>query len=280
MKEISNRLDSEEWHVIDVILREFGLPWSDAYQGTQAAYLLEMLRQGTDEQLSSLAQHVGFGADGGVSPRREDPSFWRSGLLKVFVSHLATHREYAEELQAELVGYGISCFIAHNDIEPTQEWQTQIETALATCDALVALLHKDFHTSNWTDQEIGFAMGRGVPVYSVRFGQDPYGFVGRFQAFNGNNKSPKMVAKELFDAYLKSKQLQGRMGEVLVTLFEESRSFAAAKDHIGYLEDLETWDAAFSKRITTAVKNNGQVSGSFGVPKRVDALVKLWKKAK
>ena len=31
----------------------------------------------------------------------------------------------------------------------------QIETVLATCDALVALLHDKFHASKWTDQEIG-----------------------------------------------------------------------------------------------------------------------------
>ena len=82
---------------------------------------------------------------------------------------------------------------------------TQIETALATCDALVALLLENFHASNWTDQEIGFAMGRGVPVYSVRFGQDPYGFIGRFQTFNGNQKVAAALSRELFDAYRKNK---------------------------------------------------------------------------
>jgi nucleoside 2-deoxyribosyltransferase len=57
------------------------------------------------------------------------------------------------------------------NIEPTKEWQNEIEAALSTCDALVALLHPGFHVSMWTDQEIGYAMGRGIPVYSVGFGQ-------------------------------------------------------------------------------------------------------------
>ena len=52
---------------------------------------------------------------------------------------------------------------------PHLEWQVQIETALATCDTLVALLHDKFHASNWTDEEIGFAMGRGVPTFAVGF---------------------------------------------------------------------------------------------------------------
>ena len=76
-------------------------------------------------------------------------------------------------VQEALWAYSISAFVAHNDIEPTQEWQTEIETALATCHALVAMLRAGFHGSNWTDQEVGFAMGRGVPVFSVRFGEIP-----------------------------------------------------------------------------------------------------------
>jgi hypothetical protein len=109
-------------------------------------------------------------------------------MLRLFVTHLATYRAFAGELQEALLPLGISCFVAHNDIEPTLEWQAQIETALATCDALVALLHAKFHESKWTDQEIGFAMGRGVPACTVRLGETPYGFIGRFQAFNGNGK--------------------------------------------------------------------------------------------
>ncbi len=275
MKEIANRLGAEKWPLIDVTLKQFSLPWSDEWRGTSEEYVLRMIGEASDEQLIGLAQHVGFQFEEVTVPRVEPP-FWRKGMLRVFVSHLATERTFAAELQERLLDYGISCFIAHNDIEPTQEWQTQIETALATCEALVALLHENFHVSNWTDQEIGFAMGRGVPVYSVRFGQDPYGFIGRFQAFNGNKKSAFALARELFDAYRKSKQTQRRMSEILVAIFEQSGSFAEAKSLIGYLEELELWEPSFATRIRSAAKNNSQISGSWGVPERVLELAKKW----
>src|SRR5207253_879179 len=102
-----------------------------------------------------------------------EPSFWRPDMLRLFITHLASHRAFAGQLQELLLDYGISSFVAHNDIEPTLEWQVQIETALATCDALVALLHDKFHASYWTDQEIGFAMGRRVPTFAVKFGETP-----------------------------------------------------------------------------------------------------------
>jgi hypothetical protein len=61
----------------------------------------------------------------------------------------------------------------------------------------------------------------GVPVFAVRLGETPYGFIGRFQAFNGNGKGTEDLARELFDSYRKNKQTQRKMGEVIVGLFEE-----------------------------------------------------------
>lgn len=275
IKEIGVRLAKEEWPLIDITLKQFALPISNEWQGSKDAYVLQMVSRAPDDTLVDLAQHVGFLIEEVTQPR-VDPPFWRKGMLRLFVSHLSAQRAIAATLQEALLEYGISAFIAHNDIEPTQEWQAQIETALSTCDALVALLHKDFHASDWTDQEIGFAMGRGVPVFAVRYGQDPYGFIGRFQAFNGNRKSAIALAAELFQAYRRNKQTQRRMSEVLVGLFEQSGSFADAKARIGYLEDLEVWEASYSARIRSAAKNNSQVSGSWGVPGRVNALVKKW----
>jgi len=144
---------------------------------------------------------------------------------------------------------------------------------------LVALLHPTFHFSNWTDQEVGFAMGRAVPTFSIHLGQDPYGFIGRFQAFNGNRKTAAQLAPELFDAYRKNKQTQRKMAEIIVGLFELSTSFANAKKLIGHVESLEVWEPSFSARLESTVKNNSQVNGSWGVPERVTNLVKKWGKS-
>ena len=119
------------------------------------------------------------------------------------------------------------------------------------------------------------ARGPGVRGAS---GEDPYGFIGCFQAFNGNKKSADELAQELFDAYRKNKQTQRRMSEVLVGLFEQSGSFVEAKVRIGYLEDLELWEPSFSTRIRSADKNNSQIYGAWGVSDRVATLIKKWAK--
>ena len=172
IKEIAQRLSNEDWPLVDVTLKQFSLPWTDEWIGGKDVYVIQMIQEGQDEALLDLGRHVGLQLH--PTGRGIEPPFCRPGMLKVFLTHLAAHRKCAADLQEALWGYGISAFVAHNDIVPTQEWQAEIETALPTCDALVALLHPEFHESNWTDQEIGFAMGRGVPVFSVRCGEDPY----------------------------------------------------------------------------------------------------------
>lgn len=277
MRAISANLGAEDdWSVIDATLKQFGLPREDSWTGTKQSYVLRMIEDASDDELVELGEHMGHKVEQQGPPLRSEPTFWQPGMMRLFITHLAKHKVFAAQLQASLLNYGISSFVAHNDIEPAREWQNEIEAALATCDALVALLHEDFHASNWTDQEIGFAMGRGVPVSSVRLGQTPYGFIGRFQAFNGSSKTPADLARELFESYVKNKQTQAKMAEAIVALFEESWSFAAAKANITLLEELTVWSPSFSERIRTAVENNAQVSGSFGVPKRVEALVAKW----
>jgi nucleoside 2-deoxyribosyltransferase len=273
IKEIVKRLSVENYSVIDMTLGEFKLPINDSWSGGTDSYIMQMVKGQDDAKLLGVAKHLGYSIE---TPSYLEPTFWEEGKLKVFLSHLSKQKSWTTELQEALLPYGVSAFVAHKDIKPTLEWQVQIETALATCDTLVALLHVGFHESNWTDQEIGFAMGRGVPVFSIRFGQDPYGFIGKTQAFQGHGKDVADIAEELFDAYRINKQTQAKMSEVLLNMFVKSGSFAQAKTRIGYLENLETWGADFADRIRDAAELNSQISGSWGVSERVEKLAKKW----
>lgn len=157
------------------------------------------------------------------------PSFWEDGHFRLFISHLREHRLFAGQIEAELRDFGISSFIAHKDIEPTQVWQNEIESALATCDAMLALLHPDFHRSNWTDQEIGYGMGRRLLIVAVDLGTTPYGFIGKFQAITGIGGNPTRLAQRLSEILRQHPQTQRRVAEAAVYYFAESSSFDEAK---------------------------------------------------
>ena len=276
---IARKLSESVFVEIDAILLEFGISAKEGSYPNTYFYALEMLNGIDDITLTQLAELFGFDVDPALetnlplSKETTFPTFWKNDSLKVFISHISQHKEYASELQAELEKFGITAFVAHEDIEPDEAWQDEIEKALKTCDSLIALLHPNFNQSTWTDQEIGFALGRGIPVFSVRLGMDPYGLFGRKQAFNGNQKKPYLIADELFEAYIKHEKTAIKVADMLVNLFVESDTFAKAKKHIGLLEKLSHWKQDYNKRLGDAVDENDQIKNSFGVPERVRILI-------
>jgi hypothetical protein len=123
IKRVSTPLSLEEWPLIDLTLKQFCLPWSDQWNGNKFDYVVHMIEDAADQTLIDLGEHLGVHFDE-VKPLGVEPPFRRKGMLRLFVTHLATHRSFAAALQQELLRFGISCFVAHNDIEPTSEWQT------------------------------------------------------------------------------------------------------------------------------------------------------------
>lgn len=111
---------------------------------------------------------------------------WGDNGFRVFLSHKSEVKKETAALKDGLRLFGISCFVAHEDIHPTKAWQDEIENALASMEGFVALMTDNFHDSDWTDQEVGYAVARGVPIIAVRLGKDPYGFIGKFQALSSS----------------------------------------------------------------------------------------------
>ena len=270
IREIASRLSGEEWAIIDLTLRQFGLPTDAIWEGNPISYVIAMIEGADPEALAGLAEHVGIDLKRSSSLA---PTFWDQGAFRLFVSHISADKALASDLQIKLKLLGISAFIAHRDIEPTKEWQNEIELALSTCDALLALLQPKFHASFWTDQEIGFAMGRGALVVSVKYDQDPYGFIGKYQALVGTKRSSDDLVEELFKIFLSNKLTSDRMLEALVHLFDSSNTFADAKRHMSLLERCPFIPKRLLSHIQFALETNDQINQSYGVPERVKALV-------
>jgi hypothetical protein len=65
---------------------------------------------------------------------------WKPDYFRLFICHASSQKEVAHLLKDELEKRRVCCFVAHDDIEPTREWQDEIEEALRTMDALAAIL--------------------------------------------------------------------------------------------------------------------------------------------
>jgi TIR domain len=194
---------------------------------------------------------------------------WAHKKFRLFLSHVSRHKVKVAMLKKQLSLRGIDAFVAHEDIEPSLEWQAEIELGLRSMHAMVALITPDFHDSLWTDQEVGWALGRGVLVLPVRLGADPYGFAGKVQAVAGNLDDPVALAESIVRCLLTNQLTHGEMRRALVASFSDSSSFEIAKvlqKHLVTVDDLSEDDKA---SLHTTCIENSQVRGAWGV---VDAI--------
>ena len=271
IKEISKELAKEDWALLDLTLKQFGFPTTDQWGGDKENYVVEMISESNDDSLLELAKHLGVASQ---LETTKEPDFWAATEARVFISHLTSHKKETYELKEELEAYGISAFVAHDDIEPTKEWQMEIELALASMDALVALLTPGFCESRWCDQEVGVAIGRQLPIISVRIDQDPHGFIGKYQALQGYGRSPAQLADEIFHIFVVNPIIGPRITDGLVQQLAQSDSFNRSKELIGYIKESNYLNSKHVAVMKEAVANNSQVNGSWGVPEQIEQLAK------
>lgn len=273
IKAISSELSNEEWALLDLTLKQFGLPCSDQWGGgNKASYVIEMLSSAPDEPLLELAKYLGVASQ---LETTTEPKFWNGNEARVFLSHLASMKAPTSKLREELSKLGISAFVAHEDIEPTKEWQTEIESALSTMDGLIALLAPGFMGSKWCDQEVGVAIGRKLPIVSVRLGLDPYGFIGKYQAVQGVGKDPRVLARELYDIFMQNPTIGPKITTALVKMLSVSFSFEESRRLIGLIEKSAYLTSKHVSSMQESLEKNGQVASSWGVPEKIYAIAKI-----
>ncbi len=146
---------------------------------------VDLYRVLLDEKGITLPQVEGGASNvGPVSDSSTDGDLWKpADAPRLFMSHLASCKRDVHDLSNMLTQFGFACFVAHDAIEPSREWRAEIERALNSCDILVAYVTPKFSESKWTDQEIGWALGRGLAAIPVSVGgETPRGFIGSYQA--------------------------------------------------------------------------------------------------
>lgn len=206
--------------------------------------------------------------------------FWKPGTARVFISHRDKHKKAARDLSESLEQYGVSCFVAHDTIKPLSEWRHEIMKGLQTMEVMVIFLTEDFEESMWCNQEVGFALGKNVPIISLKLGaKDPPGFISHVQALKGQIGDPFSAAKGLFPLIGQALHCQERLQEILITSFVESPSWIDAKDRfIRMTDSVEKLSDKQLERIIKAYKVNTQLSGSIYLANQARRLLNFLEK--
>ena len=208
-------------------------------------------------ETSEWRRDSGFLLDGGQSvSSRAAKKIWGEGY-RIFISHRTEVKNEVATLKEELAQFRAQCFVAHVDIAPTKEWQDEIENALLSMDAFVAVLTKGFHESLWTDQEVGFALARRVPIIALKVEQDPYGFIGKFQALNASwEAAPERIAELLIN--------QPGMLDRYIEALPACRNFEQANKLSKMLKHIETLSDNQARKMIQAYNDNLQLRCSYG----------------
>ncbi|MDR2584592.1 MAG: toll/interleukin-1 receptor domain-containing protein [Fibromonadaceae bacterium] len=179
-------------------------------------------------------------------PENEANNIWTKNHFRVFLSHNATFNEKASELKRELKGYGICAFVEHDEIEK----------ALLSMEAFVALVTEDFYDSDWTSQEIGFSQAFEIPrIYVDLGGGSPKGLAANIQVLKCNWN---IAYKEIFETLLKFESVRNAFLDNL-------------KDISNYLFADEFYDCLITfdlnkeqcDKIILAYNNNSHINGNY-----------------
>lgn len=182
---------------------------------------------------------------------------WGDDGFRVFLSHKSEVKMETAALKDGLRLFGISSFVAHEDIHPTKAWQDEIENALASMEGFVALMTDNFHNSDWTDQEVGYAVARGVPIIAVRLGKDPYGFIGKFQALSS---TWQLAVEDIVKIMIKNDQ----MLSAYIQALRNCKNWDSGNVLANALPGIEKLTSSQIDALVAAYNETSELRGSFG----------------
>lgn len=260
-RELQSRMSYAD---IDIYLKAYGVDTKKPTSGANSkwVYVKELLNDEKDDLVVRIADELGVVHSFTVSDGNAalEASFWEPFHLKLFLSHLSSFKKTTSQLQAALRIYGISAFVAHVDIEPTKEWQDEIEAGLYSMDALAAILMPGFKESNWTDQEVGIAIGRGVLVIPVMRGSTPYGFISKYQGLNADGKTVAGVAESIFKILTTSPKTRTRMISCLVETTVRATSEEDALQKLKHIASIQQLPLPYLEQLRDSARSSVALS--------------------
>lgn len=105
--------------------------------------------------------------------------------VEVFFSYSHNDRVLAGKIAALLAKREIDVFLAHENIDVSEEWREEIFKHLRSSNFLLALLTPRFGNSVWANQESGYMHGRGGKVIPVIVGRSDVKKFGFLEALQG-----------------------------------------------------------------------------------------------
>jgi len=194
--------------------------------------------------------------------------------LRIFLSYSHKDKNLSGELKETLERDGFEVFMAHEDIEPTKEWEIEIIRNLKECDIFIPIVSNNFLESKWTDQESGFAFAKDKFIIPIDIGLVPYGFIGKYQAlkFDGNISN---TCEKIMEILMEAPAFDN-LKDFFIKRFVESDHFSEANERIDKLKLIESFTDDQINEIVRGYVNNFEIRGGFSSAPFVHSLFKKY----
>lgn len=237
-----------------IIFESFGLPapnWSLNGDREEPG----ILKRASDSILRDLQLHFGL-QEFGDPMNMSFPECWKQSDCRVFISHLSSQKKIAKALKDQLAKFGFSGFVAHEDINPSDEWVREIRSALQTCDLLIAVIDDGFRESEWCDQELGAAIGRMVPVVSLFKKTKLHGFAQYVQGMPVLDKNVNDVIPGIVKLALGHHMTACAATTALSRSILSSINKKDCRELAGYIDHIERLDSISAMLLQEALNSN------------------------
>ncbi len=183
--------------------------------------------------------------------------------MKIFISYSHEDRKLAGQIKEKLERYGLKLFLAHDDIEPAEEWVEKIHKELQNCHVFLPILTENFNMSYWTDQETGIAYYLEKLILPIKVSADPHGFISRYQALLIRDNDVDQACKKIVER-IAFDQSRGRLFKnALIRKFAACDSFNEAAKMTELLISFENYTITQINKIIEATIDNSQIHNCF-----------------
>ena len=196
--------------------------------------------------------------------------------ITAFLSYSTLDRHAAAVLKQHLERAQIGVFMAHEDIQVSEEWRLRLLKELRSNDMFICLLSQNYINSPWCMQESGVAaFRRGLVVVPLRLDETlPPGFLSAVQAIHFDPNDVQL--SELGSAIVKVHFQTGV--EFLLDELQASSGFRAGEANLqAILPHLQSMSDADKSRLLGIAANTYRViSANLCISDLLPPLVKKY----
>ena len=197
--------------------------------------------------------------------------------INVFLSYSSKDKKIVSNLKEALTYLGLESFMAHDDIQPSEEWQNRILSELRELQIFIAVMTKNFSKSDWTNQEVGAAIIRDVIVIPVSLAYEddvfvvPKGFIGKYQSLNikinkingvPQHDATGIIQREICKTLVQKSSIVEALRNCYVNTLTNSSSYAESNSITDSIDLLKPFNVKQLRMIMFSYLLNDQIYNS------------------